>query len=85
MSFRIQGNEKAHKNATSGRYLDERIAFNDILTPLVVLANKIYDQEISKITTIQYCAISAFTDMLKTETDSDSVSQVALKSNTSVP
>lgn len=41
----IDANEKIDKIVTNGWVLDETMAFIDILTPLIVVTNKIYPED----------------------------------------
>lgn len=60
--YDIESNEKADKYTAFGSFLDETMTCKDVLTPLVVVANKIDDWALRKITSrwsaIETCAIS---------------------------
>ena len=47
----IRGNEKTDEHAVRGSSLDEATLCNDVLTPLLVVANTIYDHALDEITT----------------------------------
>lgn len=53
----VEGNEETYKCATIGSFLYKTMACNDVLTLLVLMANKIDDLTIRKVT-IHTCRIS---------------------------